>query len=58
MAESYTRDYFKATGKIGGKTRAENMTADARIASARKAAKALWKQRRAVKQAAKRERTA
>ena len=36
-------EFFKATGKKGGKKRAAGMTAAERSASAKKAAKARWK---------------
>ncbi len=41
------RDYFKAFGAQGGRQRAKNMTAKARSASASKAAKIMWKKRKA-----------
>jgi hypothetical protein len=36
------RDYYAKEGKRGGKARAKNMTAEERIASARKASQARW----------------
>ena len=40
-------EFFRATGKKGGKKRAAGMTAAERSASAKKAAKARWKKARA-----------
>jgi hypothetical protein len=36
------QDYFKRTGKTGGKARAKNLSAAKRKAIARKAARARW----------------
>jgi hypothetical protein len=36
------RDYYAKEGKRGGTARAKNMTAEERIASARKASQARW----------------
>jgi hypothetical protein len=42
------RDPFRKAGKRGGKARAANMTPEARIESARMAAKARWEKAKAT----------
>jgi hypothetical protein len=41
------REFFRRQGRIGGKTRAQNLTAEERSEGARRAVEARWARRKA-----------
>jgi hypothetical protein len=41
------REFFRRQGRIGGKTRAQNLTAEERSQGARRAVQARWAKRKA-----------